>query len=155
MTKPRICAVVAMSENRVIGRDGGLPWHLPEDLKHFKTVTMGKPVIMGRKTFESIGKPLPGRANIVISRNFSASGITVVPDMPQAINAAGQSAEIMIVGGGQIYEQALPLTDRIYLTLVHQTIEGDTKFPELNKNEWQETARDDRGGFSFITLDRR
>ena len=154
-------AIVAMSENRVIGRRNQMPWHLPEDLKHFKAVTLGKPVIMGRKTFESIGRPLPGRLNIVISRNFAADGVVVTPNLAAAISAGTASAdtpsptEIMIIGGGQVYAESLPLLDRIYLTQVNRTIsDGDAFFPALPAGEWRETARDDRDGFSFITLDR-
>jgi dihydrofolate reductase len=156
----RICLVAAMSENRVIGVNNALPWKIPEDMKHFVSLTMGRPVIMGRKTFESIKKPLPGRTNIVISRNFKAPGVTVVRSLPEAVAEAKKIAgrdrqkEIMIIGGGQIYEQALPFADRLYLTIVNKEIEGDTYFPKYKKKEWRETARDDREGFSFITLER-
>src|SRR4051812_17778259 len=121
----RICLVVALSENRVIGRDNALPWKIPEDMKHFVALTMGRPIIMGRKTFESIGKPLPGRTNLVVSRNFSAPGVVVFPSLPEAIAEARKIAgrdrqkEIMVIGGGQIYEQALPFADTLYLTVVH------------------------------------
>lgn len=157
----KICLVVAMAKNRVIGRNNDLPWKkIPEDMKHFVALTMGRPVIMGRKTFESIRKPLPGRTNIVISRNFKASGITVVRSLPEAVAEARKIAardrqkEIMIIGGGQIYEQAMSFADRIYLTVVHQDYEGDTFFPKYKKKDWKETACDNRGEFSFITLDR-
>ncbi len=150
-----------MSENRVIGRGNKLPWKIPEDLKYFMTMTLGRPVIMGRKTFESIKKPLPGRTNIVVSRNFAATGATVVRSLPEAVAEAKKIAtrdrqkEIMIAGGGQIYEQALAFADRIYLTVIHREIEdGDAFFPEYDKKNWKETARDDRDGFSFVTLDR-
>ena len=161
MSSVRLCAIVAQSENRVIGRGNKMPWHIPEDFRHFKSVTMGKPVIMGRKTFESIGKPLPGRGNIVVSRSFSAEGVEVRSSLEEALALAKEIAgrdgvdEIMIIGGGQIYEQALPITDRVYLTEVHQVIaDGDAFFPALNKNEWRETTRADHEGYSFITLDR-
>jgi dihydrofolate reductase len=157
----KICLVVAMAENRVIGRNNDLPWKkIPEDMKHFVSLTMGRPIIMGRKTFESIRKPLPGRTNIVISRDFKAPGITVVRSLPEAVVEARKIAardrqkEVMIIGGGQIYEQAMSFADRIYLTVVHQDYEGDTFFPKYKKKDWKETARDDRGDFSFITLDR-
>jgi dihydrofolate reductase len=170
----RICAIVAMSDNRVIGRDGGLPWHIPEDLKNFKKITMSKPIIMGRKTFDSIGRPLPGRDNLVLSRTkltimhkANADGTPghikhLAPPHPvqealhlaKALAREANQNEIMIIGGGEIYHGTLAITDRIYLTQVHQTIEGDTLFPALNKAEWRETAREDHAGFSFITLDR-
>ena len=163
----RVCAIAAMSENRVIGRDGGLPWHVPEDLKFFKAQTLGKPVVMGRLTFDSIGrKPLPGRTNIVVSRASSEAPFSparnpiFVADVDEAIALAKSIAaetsqnEAMVLGGAQIYRAALPLTDRIYLTVIHRSVEGDTFFPALDEKEWRETARDDRDGFSFLTLDR-
>ena len=162
------CAIAAMAENRVIGKDGKLPWHLPEDLKHFKALTLGKPVIMGRKTFESLGKPLPGRDNLVLTRRdlrlYLKSGHTkrLAPVHPlmEALHLAKQLArqesqpEIMIIGGGEIYRHMLPHLDRIYLTIVAGAHEGDAFFPLLPEGEWRETARDDRDGFSFLTLDR-
>lgn len=163
-----VSAIVAMSENRCIGKNGDLPWHIPEDLKHFQRVTMGKPVIMGRKTFESIvarlGKPLPGRDNIVISRSgFSAEGAIVCANIEVAIEQAKTLAsakglnEIIIGGGAQIYELALPYTNRIYLTKIHQTVDGDAFFPELDANEWKETSGKDFDGdpsFTIKTLER-
>ena len=144
MTKPLISIIVAMSSNRVIGRDGGMPWHLPGDLKYFKSVTMGKPIIMGRKTFESIGKALPGRLNIVISRTeqYWPQGITGVDSLETALTVASATSpeEIMIIGGGSIYREALPLADQIYLTEIAAVIEGDTYFPELNTAEWAEIS---------------
>ncbi len=163
----RVSAIVAMSENGCIGVDNDLPWHIPEDLKRFKALTMGRPVIMGRKTFESIvsrlGKPLPGRDNIVVSRNFKHEGATVCPDITSAIETAKQFAaaknldEIFIGGGAQIYGLALPRTDRIYLTRVHLVVNGDAFFPELDAKQWLQTASEDFPGdpsFSAITLDR-
>jgi dihydrofolate reductase len=157
----RICLIAAMSENRVIGRGNKLPWKIPEDMKYFMTMTLGRPVIMGRKTFESIKKPLPGRTNIVVSRDFSAPGITVVRSLPEAVAEAKKIAardrqkEIMIAGGGQIYEQALPFADRIYLTVIHRQIaDGDAFFPAYDQKDWKETARTDRDGYSFLTLER-
>lgn len=158
-----ICAIAAISENRIIGRDGGLPWHIPEDLRHFKKMTTGKPVIMGRKTFESIGgKPLPERLNIIVSRNdIATSGIVSVRTVGEAVALAKKQAaqngvdEIMICGGAQIYEAAMPVTQRIYLTVVHRTIDGDTFFPELDKTEWCETAREDHAEYSFVTMERK
>ena len=159
MTKPIISLVVAAADNNVIGRDNAMPWHIPEDFKHFKTVTMGKPCIMGRKTFESIlaqlGKPLPGRVNIVVSRsNFQHQGALTCKDLAEAIDQGSKTGtdEVCIIGGGQIYAQAIAsgLADKIHLTRVHQSPEGDAFFPALG-HEWLEESRDDREGFSFIT----
>ncbi len=165
-----ISLIVAASQNNVIGRNNQLPWHLPGDLQYFKTMTLGKPVIMGRKTFESIGKPLPGRDNIVISRqtNYAADGIKVVSSLEQAI-ALGQSInlingieEVMVIGGAQIYEKSLDLADRVYLTRVHRKVEGDAYFPALDSQLWHEIAREDIAAkepnpfdFSYLVLERR
>jgi len=163
----RITLVVARAANGVIGRDGGLPWHLREDLQHFKRLTVGKPVVMGRKTFESIGKPLPGRHNIVVTRqaDWRADGVTTAPNLAEAIVAAGldprtRAPEIMVIGGGEIYAQALPLAGCIQLTEVHADVAGDTRFPALDPAQWRETARADHAAangqpaFSFVTLER-
>lgn len=141
-----VAAIAAMSKNLVIGKDNKLLWHIPDDFRHFKQTTMGKPVIMGRKTYESIGKPLPGRINIVItSKPESVSGdIITVGTVEEAINKGKEIAtqsgvdEVFIIGGGQIYEAALPQTDRIYLTVINQEYEGDTFFPKLKADEWEE-----------------
>ena len=160
----RLSIIVAMSENRVIGRDNQLPWRLSADLQHFKKLTMGKPIIMGRKTFESIGRALPGRQNIVVTRqpDYHAEGCDVVPSADAAIAAADDAAEIMVIGGAEIYRQFLPRANRIYLTRVHARIDGDTYFPELQAEEWAETAReplaanaDNEFAASFVTLARR
>lgn len=161
----RIAIVVAVSRNGVIGRDGGLPWHISSDLQRFKAITMGKPIIMGRKTWESLPrKPLPGRQNIVITRqkNFVADGAWVAADLHAAIALAGGADEICIIGGGDIYRQALPLTERLYLTEVDMDVEGDTHFPDLDPNEWREVALErhpkgprDSAEFSLRTLDRQ
>ncbi|TPD54620.1 MAG: dihydrofolate reductase [Thalassolituus maritimus] len=143
--------IVAVAENGVIGRNNSLPWYLPNDLKYFKQTTMGKPVIMGRKTYESIGKPLPGRTNIVITRqaDYQPEGVKVVNSVEAARELAesvclidGQD-EAMIMGGAEIYALALPHTDRLYLTEVHADVEGDAFFPEYDKSRWQEVARED------------
>ncbi len=147
----KVALIWAMAPNHVIGRNNKLPWYLPNDLKYFKQVTFGKPVIMGRKTFESIGKPLPGRTNIVISRNpdFQAPGCRVVDSLAAALELADSVAliegieEVMVMGGGEIYRQALPYADRLYLTEVHAEIEGDAYFPAFDRNQWREVARED------------
>jgi len=164
-----LALIVAASENNVIGKNNQLPWYLPGDLKYFKAITMAKPVIMGRKTFESIGKPLPGRDNIVITRNadYQADGIKVVTSLEEAIELAesitliNSGEEIMIIGGAQIYKQALAMADRVYLTRVHRHVEGDAFFPELETDQWQEVAREDIAAeepnpfdFSYLVLDK-
>mgnify|MGYP001814615012 FL=1 len=160
----KLSLIAAMAENRVIGHENRLPWHLPADLQHFKTITLGKPVLMGRKTWESIGRPLPGRTNIVITRDadYVAEGCVVAHSLEEAVRAAGEAAEVMVIGGAQLYRQALPLADTLYLTLVHAEIQGDTRFPAWQPGEWRETARsdheaDDRNphAYSFITLERQ
>ena len=150
--------IVAASTNNVIGVDGDLPWHLSEDLKKFKAITMGKPMIMGRATYESIGRALPGRRSIVMSRQpgFAAEGCEIVSSVDEALDAAGDVEEVMIIGGGKIYSEFLPLTSCIYLTRVDTTIEGDTWLPELAEDEWNllesdsYPASEERAyGFSF------
>lgn len=164
----RIALIVAMAENRVIGREGGLPWRIPADLKYFKAKTMGKPIVMGRRTFDSIGRPLPGRPNIVVTRGGSEfpEGIDAAPDIDAALAIAERRArecgadEIMIIGGAALYDALLPRADRIYLTEIHETVAGDTHFPDFDKDRWREVAREDRDDIysapvSFVTLDRR
>jgi dihydrofolate reductase len=167
--KIRIAAVAAMARNRVIGIDNQIPWHIPADLKQFKARTMGKPVIMGRRTFESIlaslGKPMPGRRNIVITRgDYSHPGADVYHTLDDALAAArawaadNNADEIIIGGGGQVYELALPATDRIYLTVVQRDYDGDAHFPALPETEWTETARETHDGdppFIVRILDRK
>ncbi len=136
-----ISFIAAVSENNVIGKDNKLPWHLPTDMKYFKNITWAMPVIMGRKSFEALGKPLKGRRNIVITRNknWKAEGVEIVPSIDQAITLAAQTdaKEIFITGGAEIFQAALPSADRIYLTLVHGNFDGDAFFPEMNKDEWE------------------
>jgi len=160
---PMISLLVAVTENGVIGRDRGMPWHLPDDLKHFKALTLAKPVLMGRKTFDSIGRPLPGRTNLVLTRTrgWSAPGVTVVPDLDAAIRAAGSAPELVVAGGAQVYALALPRATRIHLTRIHAVIAGDTRLPEISDAEWRETSRelhpiDARHPYamSFVTLER-
>ena len=144
-----VALVVAMAENRVIGREGGLPWHIPGDLKLFKKTTMGKPIFMGRKTWESLGRPLPGRPNIVISRDpgYKAEGARVVNDLDRALNLADELAkdlsvdEIMVIGGAEIYRLAFPKADRLYLTEVALSPDGDAFFPDFDAKNWPEKSR--------------
>lgn len=165
----KLSLIVAMAQNRVIGINNNLPWHLSEDLKYFKRVTMGKAIIMGRKTYESIGKPLPGRTNIVVTRNedYIADGIKVVHSLDEAIKLSenialiDDSEEAMVIGGAELYQQALVKADRIYLTEVHAEVQGDAYFPEFNRDEWQEIGREDFQAvesniydYSFIVLER-
>jgi len=158
-----ISLVVAVSTNNVIGMQGDLPWRLSSDLKRFKSLTLGKPVVMGRLTYESIGRPLPGRQNIVITRqrDFAAEGCDVVTSIDEAIDVAGDANEVMIIGGGEIYRQFLPRADRIYLTRVQADIDGDAFFPELVADEWYETSiehhpadESNEFGVAFTMLDR-
>ena len=137
---PLVSSVVATDERGAIGRGGGLPWRLPDDLKRFKALTMGKPIVMGRKTWDSIGRPLPGRHNIVITRQagFEVPGITVVASLEDALRAAGDVPEVCVIGGAEIYRLALPRTDLIHLTRVHAVVDADTYFPELVAGEWDE-----------------
>ena len=159
--------IVAMAENRCIGKDNKMPWHIPEDLKRFKSLTMGAPVIMGRKTFESIisylDKPLPGRENIIISKSGYKNDFDapVFSSIPCAITHAKTRAndEIFIIGGAQIYAQSITVADQIHLTKIHKTVEGDAFFPQINPDEWIETDRIDflenTPPYSFITLKRQ
>lgn len=159
-----VSLVVAMGRNRVIGRDNALPWHLPADLRYFRAVTLGKPVVMGRRTHESIGRPLPGRDNIVISRDpaYRAEGCVVLPSLEAAYEHGRASAELMVIGGASLYRQALARAQRIYLTEIGAEFEGDTFFPALEAADWREAARDDRPAdgknpypHSFVVLERQ
>jgi dihydrofolate reductase len=158
-----VSLVVAMARNGVIGRGNALPWHLPEDLKHFKAVTSGKPVLMGRKTFESIGKPLPGRTNLVLTRNagWRAAGAVVVHSVAEAFERARDAPELAGIGGAEIFRLLLPLSSRIHLTRVEADIPGDTVFPPMDLSQWVELdcrrfAADERNAYdmSFMTLER-
>ena len=134
-----VSLVVAASTNNVIGRDGGLPWHLPDDLRHFKRITTGKPVIMGRRTCDSIGRPLPDRHNIVMTRDpgYVAEGCDVVSSVAEALDVAGDANEVMVIGGGQVYRDFLPRADRIYMTRVQAEVQGDAFFPGIDGNGWR------------------
>lgn len=160
----RISAVCAMSTNRVIGKNNQLPWHLPADLRHFKKLTTGNPILLGRKTYESIGKALPNRTNVVISRdaNFDAPGCIVANSVDTALSAVSYSDQVFVIGGALLYQHMLSRLDRIYLTLIHHHFEGDAFFPELDDKEWSETERADhhpdeenKYSYSFIILDRK
>jgi dihydrofolate reductase len=163
----RIALIVAMADDRVIGRDGGLPWRIPADLKFFKAKTMGKPIVMGRRTFDSIGKPLPGRPNVVVTRRGGdfPEGVDIARDVDAALEIAERRArecgvdEIMVIGGAALYDALLPRADRIYLTEIHEAVEGDTYFPAFDRSAWREVERQDRDDIhtapvSFVTLDR-
>ena len=159
----KISICVAMAENRVIGIENKMPWHLSADLKQFKKITMGKPILMGRKTFESIGRPLPGRKNIIISRNhgYRQPGCEVYHSIDAALKSCAGSEEIMIIGGSDFYRSMLPKATHLYLTLIHTVISGDTFFPAFNWSEWQEINRQDVTHdksvpfeYSFIVLER-
>jgi dihydrofolate reductase len=163
VTRPEIVLVVARADNGVIGRDGDLPWHIPADLRHFKALTLGAPMVMGRRTFESLPGLLPDRAHIVITRNraWRAAGATVVADVDEAIAAAGAVERLSVIGGAEIFALFLPLADRIELTEVHAEVDGDTVMPAIPRDRWHETAReelpagDKMPAISFVTLRRR
>ena len=163
MTK--ISMIAAMAKNRVIGKDNDMPWHMPADLAHFKKVTMGKPVIMGRKTFESIGRPLPGRKNIVITRNldWQAEGVEVTSSPELALQLVEGTEEVMLIGGGNIYQQFLPKADNLYLTFIDLDVEGDTKFPDWNQvGNWAELDSEEHDAdeknahsYRFVALEKQ
>ena len=143
--------------NNAIGLQGGIPWHLPADFKRFKELTMNHPVVMGQRTFESIGKPLPGRTNIVVTnqKDFRAEGCTVVHSPKEAFEVAKDADEVFVIGGGQIYRSTIPMAQKLYLTKVHGTFEGDTFFPEVNENEWRLVSsephtKDEKNSFDYM-----
>jgi dihydrofolate reductase len=164
-----ITLVAALAENGVIGRDNGLPWRLKSDMVHFRAITMGKPVVMGRKTFLSIGRPLPGRTTIVVSRDggFAAPGIVVAPSVEAALTVARGDAlrrgaeRIIVAGGADLYAQTMPLAERLHITYVHRAVDGDVYFPAIDRSVWHETARDehaaaagDDAAFAFVIYQR-
>lgn len=155
----RIVLVAAVARNGVIGHDGDLPWHLPEDLAHFKRLTMGHTLVMGRKTFESIGRALPGRTTVVVTRQPdwpAPDGVVVAGSIEEALGvAAARDTDAMVVGGADVYRQALDLADVMEITEVDAEPEGDTRFPLVDWSVWDEVARDDRDGYSFVTYERR
>lgn len=144
MRRPEIAIVVAMDRNHVIGREGGLPWHLPSDLRHFKRLTMGRPIIMGRRTHASIGRPLPGRDNIVVTGNpaYLAPGCRIAHSLEEALSLAADAPVACVIGGAALYREALPLASRIYLTEVHADAHGDVRFPQFDRARWCEVARE-------------
>jgi dihydrofolate reductase len=160
-----VCIVVATAEDNVIGKDNQLIWHLPADLKHFKHLTMGHPILMGRKTYESIGKPLPGRTTIIITRqkDYQVEGCIVVHSVKDAIEKGLQlDQDIYIIGGAEIYKQALPFTDTIELTKIHHSFDGDTYFPDINDEEWETESKENhepdeknKYSYSFLKLKRK
>jgi dihydrofolate reductase len=143
--RAELAIIVAMDRHHIIGRDGTLPWHLPNDLKYFKRVTMGKPIIMGRRTHESIGRPLPGRQNIVVSRNpaYSAPGCLLAASLPAALALAAPAGVAFVIGGAALYAEALPLASRLHITEVHGEVAGDVRFPPFDRQLWREVARED------------
>lgn len=159
----QIAIIAALANNNVIGNNNKLPWHLPADLKHFKEITLGKPIIMGRKTYESIGKALPGRRNIVITRdvNWQCADCEIYHSLREVLSAVKECDEVMVIGGAEIYQEVLPLADKMYLTFIHYDFIGDTYFPNWNPDEWQEIEHADYPAdeknpypYSFVVLQR-
>ena len=146
--KPRVSVIAALARNRVIGIENRLPWRLPEDLAHFKALTLNHPILMGRKTFESLGRPLPGRTNIVITRNpgYRRDGCLVADSIPAALALCRDAAEIFFIGGAELYGQAIPLADRLYLTEVDIEAEGDARFPDYDRSAFREVSRESHTG---------
>jgi dihydrofolate reductase len=155
--RKRVVLVAAVADNGVIGLGGDIPWHLPEDLRHFRTTTTGNTVLMGRRTFDSIGKPLPGRANVVVTRNrdWSAEGVYVVHSVDEGIERAQElDGDLMVIGGGDVYAAALPVADTQVLTEVHATPEGDTYYPDWDRSEWREVSRTAHDGYDIVRWER-
>ncbi|HIG64052.1 MAG TPA: type 3 dihydrofolate reductase [Methyloprofundus sp.] len=150
----KLSLIVAMASNRTIGLDNKMPWHLSADLKKFKKITMGKPIIMGRKTFESIGRPLPGRQNIIISRNsdYQQPGCLVFNDLDSALTSYADMEEVFVIGGATLYKTTLARADRLYITEIQQEFSGDTWFPEINQEQWQVVAREDINNDSSVNF---
>ncbi|NOS89893.1 MAG: dihydrofolate reductase [Methylococcaceae bacterium] len=161
----KISLIVAMAHNRVIGLNNQMPWHLSADLKNFKKITLGSPILMGRKTFESIGRPLPGRTNIIISRNlaYQQPGCLIANNLENALQIACQNAdEVFVIGGAELYKSLLPVANTLYMTLIHQDFTGDTWFPAWDNHSWTEVQREDINDdpqvafrYSFIKLERQ
>lgn len=154
----RVVLVAAVADNGVIGAGGGIPWHLPEDLAHFRRVTTGHPVVMGRLTFDSLGRPLPRRTNIVVTRSpgWTADGVLVARDVEQALAMAAEiDDEVMVIGGAQVYRATIGRADVQILTEVHQAPEGDTRYPDFDRSAWVETRREAHDGYDHVWLERR
>jgi len=160
--QPRLNVIVARARNGVIGRDGTLPWHLSEDLRHFKRTTLGHPIVMGRRTWESIGRPLPGRRSIVLTRNprWTAPGVERTDSLAQALAMCEGAAEVFVIGGAELFAEALPLAQRLYLTEIDADFEGDTFFPPIDRGAWREVSREHLApqaprpfGIDFVTLE--
>jgi dihydrofolate reductase len=143
-SRPRVSLIAAVAANGVIGRDGALPWHLPEDLKRFKALTLGHHIVMGRKTYESIGRLLPGRTTVIVTRrhDYAVPGAIVAASLAEAIARCAEDDEVFVIGGAQIYQAALPLADRLYLTEVKAAVDGDTCFPAFDRRQWRERSRE-------------
>lgn len=144
MNPPHFSIIVAMAKNRVIGSNNALPWHLPPDLKHFRALTMGHAIIMGRKTYESIGKPLPGRTSVIVTRQpgYQVPGAIVASSVDEALQAGGEDTESFVIGGAELYRQTLGRCQRMYITEIQRDFDGDALFPEFSRDEWRETARE-------------
>ncbi len=164
MDRPFVSAVVAAAENNAIGRDNQLLWHLPNDLRFFKHTTTGHAIIMGRKTYESVGRPLPNRRNIIVTRQagYTAEGADVVHSLAAALESCAAAEHVFVVGGAEIYQQALPVTDRVYLTRVHVSLPGDSFFPQLDEQDWKLVSEDHHPadnrhayGYTFMIYERR
>jgi len=164
LARPQVSLIAAMAENGCIGRDNTLPWRLADDLKRFKAITMGKPILMGRRTFESIGRPLPGRRNLVLTRNrqWHSPGVLAVHSLGHALGCVREAPELIGIGGAEVYRLLMPFARRIYLTLVHAEISGDTFFPAIDPTQWADVechrhAADDRNAyaFTFMVLERK
>lgn len=164
MGKPQLAIIVARAANGVIGRDNGLPWHLSEDLAHFRRTTMGCPIVMGRRTFESLGRPLPGRRNLVVTRSggWSHAGVEIVPTLDEAIARCADADTVFVIGGAQLYAEAIPRADRLVITEIQRNFDGDVHFPAPDPAQWRETAREPQHGahdpslrFDFVTYERR
>lgn len=160
--KPRVSVIAALARNRAIGIENRLPWRLPEDLAHFKALTLSHPILMGRKTFESLGRPLPGRTNIVITRNsgYRRDGCLAADSIAAALALCRDADEVFFIGGAELYGQALPLADRLYLTEIQAEVEGDAWFPDYDRTQWREVSRDRRTDeaagldYHFVVYDR-
>jgi dihydrofolate reductase len=155
--RKRVVLVAAVADNGVIGRGGDIPWHLPEDLRHFRATTMGHTVLMGRRTYDSIGRPLPGRANVVVTRNrdWSAEGVCVVHSVSEGIERCQDlDGDVMVIGGGDVYAAVMPVADAQVLTEVHAAPEGDTYYPDWDRSQWREVSRTPHAGYDFVWWER-